>query len=155
VKGLVTAVTVVGTMGAVALAGGAALGGCGGSPTTAAQQARTWASNAGFGSSTSQLDGDLARLSSLATDSAAVRRTDCDVLVTDALNANEQLPTPDGSLTGLLSQAYGAAASAGRDCFAGGARLALTGPQAQRARTALVEAQARYDSLTSTLGASS
>lgn len=141
--------------GGTLLAAGSLLGACGGSPPTVAQQVRTWAASAGFASSTSELEGDLSRLSSLPTDTAAARRTDCDVLVTDSLSANEQLPTPDASLTSLLARAYADAAEAGRDCYTGGARLAGTGPAVQQAHTALVEAEARYDSLTSSLGVAS
>lgn len=138
----------------VVVVAGAVLAACG-SPAPLAAQVRTWAASAGFASSTSELDGDLGRLVHLPQDSPGARRTACDVLVTDSLTANEQLPTPDDQLTNLLSKAYGAAATAGRDCFAGGTRVALAAPEALTARTALIEAQARYDSLTSDLGGSS
>lgn len=124
---------------------------CGGSGGTLAQQVRTWASGASWSSTTNELTGDLERLSDLGSDNAGARRTACDVLVTDALNANQQLPTPDSTLTSLLSEAYTDAADAGRDCFAGGSRLASATTQQEAAQRNLVRAQARYDDLTSSL----
>ncbi len=44
-------------------------------------------------------------------------RTDCDVLVTDALVANQNLPSPDPTLTDLLGTAYSVAGDAGHRCL--------------------------------------
>jgi hypothetical protein len=137
------------------LGAGLLLAACGGTPASLAQQVRSWAASTGFAAGTRELTGDLSRLSDLPSDSPGARRTACDVLVTDALSANQQLPTPDSQLTNLLSQAYTSAATAGRDCFSGGTLLARTGPEAQKASSALIRAEARYDLLTSALAPAS
>ena len=124
--------------------------GCGGSATTLSQQVRTWAQSTGWAATAQQLQGDLRRLAGLNKDSVGARRTVCDVLVTDALSANQQLPTPDRAFTALLSAAYSSAADAGRRCYAGSVAVGATPPGAAAAAS-LVRAQARYDSLTSTL----
>lgn len=124
---------------------------CSSPTTTVAQQVRAWAQSTGWATTVRQLHGDLGRLSGLAADSAGARRTVCDVLVTDALSANQQLPTPDRTLTMLLSDAYSAAGAAGRDCFNGAPARPADSARAAGAVGALVRAQARYDSLTSTL----
>jgi len=137
----------------VALCGAGALAaGCSSGDGTLSQQVRSWAGNSGWTSTMATMSGDLGRLSSIQSESPGVRRTVCDVLVTDALNSNQQLPTPDASLTELLSQAYTRAGDAGRDCYAGGARLALAPAEQHQAQRLLVEAEARYDSITSSLG---
>ncbi|HMK63906.1 MAG TPA: hypothetical protein VK386_09825 [Acidimicrobiales bacterium] len=130
---------------------GALVAGCSSNNETLSQQVRNWASTTGWTSALATLTGDLGRVSSVASDSPGVRHTVCDVLVTDALNDNQQLPTPDRSLTQLLSRAYTAAANAGRDCYAGGTRLASAPPEQRQAQRLLVQAQARYDTVVSSL----
>ncbi len=81
-------------------------------------------------------------------------RTDCDVLVNDALSANQNLPSPDDTLTRILSAAYAAASAAGRHCLNGAAgnRELLTSAAAElaTAETGYVKAQARLDELDAT-----
>jgi hypothetical protein len=69
--------------------------------------------------------------------------------VTDVLNANQNLPTPDPTLTGLLSSAYGTAGDAGHNCLSSSAaaRQRSTGER-EAARHALIKALARYDFVT-------
>jgi len=91
---------------------------------------------------------------------AAVLRTDCDVLVVDALSANQNLPTPDSQLTEVLSNTYSSAANAGRDCLcaAGGHvcppgvrgranLLRLSADETSAAQRGLIKAEARVDLL--------
>jgi hypothetical protein len=132
-----------------------ALSGCGSPSTTVGQQVRAWAQSSGWEGSVSQLRGDLDRVPGLSAQGPGARRTVCDVLVTDALAANQQLPTPDRTLTQLLSEAYGAAANAGRECFSGSVPLSRATAGAAAAATMLVRAQARFDSLTSSLAGAS
>jgi hypothetical protein len=136
------------------LTAGTVLGACGGTPATVGHQLQSWATGAGWPASARTLHGDLARLSDVGSDGPGARRTVCDVLVTDALSANEQLPTPDGELTSLLSRGYAPAAAAGRACFADAAGLPGAIVEGRRAASYLVRAQARYDALTSTLPSS-
>jgi hypothetical protein len=108
----------------------------------------SWATTTGFAASVSTVQGDLRRIDALAQSSPALK-TDCDVLVTDALSANENLPTPDETLTNLLSTAYSVAGSAGHDCFSGGARLlARSVTERVTARRDLIKSLAQYDAVT-------
>ena len=142
-------------MSVVALGAGLALAGCGGSSGTPAQQVRSWVASTGWQATLRQLRGDLAKVAAVGPGTAApARRTLCDVLVTDALSANEELPTPDGRFTALLSSAYTGAARAGHHCYAGGAALAAAPAEARGAARALLEADARYDEVTSSLPSS-
>ncbi|MGH9028996.1 MAG: hypothetical protein ACRDV4_05215 [Acidimicrobiales bacterium] len=142
----------------------ATLSGCSSqySGSTVAQQVQSWATTSPdpkFSSAVATLREDLGHTSQAESmrDSGLVR-TVCDVLVTDALSANQNLPTPDARPTGELSGAYAAAVSAGQDCYcaAGGhpcprgtsSKAALL-QKASRASSAamrgFVEAQARVD----------
>ncbi|MDE3086862.1 MAG: hypothetical protein KGJ77_08865 [Acidobacteriota bacterium] len=135
------------------LGAGLVLAGCAGRGTPS-QQVRAWAAASGWDATLRQLQGDLAKVAALGPDSASpARRTLCDVLVTDALAANEQLPTPDDRFTRLLSGAYTSAATAGHHCFSGGDGLAEAPAEARGAARTLLEADARYDELVSSLPA--
>jgi hypothetical protein len=132
---------------------GLILSACGGtvSGTTLSAQVTSWGKTAGLTASVSELQGDLRQIDAVA-DRPASMATYCVVLVTDALMANGNLPTPDQTLTNLLSTAYSEAGDAGHDCQAGagsGNRL-LTRSAAQRitARMDLIKALARYDAVT-------
>ena len=129
--------------------------GCGASAPPLSQQVRTWARSTSLASDISTVRGDLVHEASLPLAPGAALRTVCDVLVTDALDANEQLPTPDATLTTLLSRAYTEAAAAGHDCFNGAGGNTTDLDRSVGARQAaerdLVVAQARYDSLISAL----
>lgn len=138
---------------AAVLVGAVLAGGCGASGSPA-QQVRSWATGAAWPGTMTQLRGDLDRLAGIGTEAAGVRRTVCDVLVTDALDANQQLPAPDAILNSLLAGAYAAAATAGRECFNGGASLAAVPGEQQKALRGLVQAQARYDQLITALSSS-
>ena len=139
-------------MSAAALGAGLALAGCGGTSGTPAQQVRAWVATTGWPASLRQLEGDLAKVTAIGpATSGPARRTICDVLVTDALSANQQLPTPDSRFTSLLSSAYTGAVTAGHHCFDGGAGLAGSPAEARSAARTLLEADARYDELTSSL----
>jgi hypothetical protein len=121
--------------------------------TTLSQQVTAWAASTGFSASVTTVRGDVSRVAALRADPPpGVLKTDCDVLVTDSLMANQNLPTPDPLLTDLLSAAYSAAGSAGHDCFdgAGGnsGLLARSTTERAKAATDLIKAEARYDAVT-------
>lgn len=137
------------------LAAGLTLAACTSSPADTAHQVQAWATSTGFSAALRQLRGDLSRLSGLAAEGGGTRRTVCDVLVTDALNDNQQLPAPDTTLTSLLSAAYSEAAGAGRDCFTTATGLSAAQAEGAAAGRQLTRAEARYDALTSDLGVSS
>jgi hypothetical protein len=123
---------------------------CGSGPSSPSQQVRSWGSATGFTTTLRQLRGDLQRVASLSGAAAGQRRTVCDVLVTDALAANEQLPAPDRALTALLAEAYSTAGSSGHACFSGASEAAAD-VDARSALRLLVQAEARYDAVTSSL----
>lgn len=158
---------------ALVLAALVAFGGCGSTyaGSTVAQQVQSWTRTSPdpkFAQAVSTLQGDFRRVAAAqATDATdlGTLRTVCDVLVTDALGANQNLPTPDGDLTDVLSHAYGSAAGAGEDCFcADGGRpcprgvssnpsqrpglLARSARERVVAERDLIEAEARVDQLT-------
>lgn len=144
----------------VVLVSGLALLGCGGpyGNGSPAQQVTEWARSTAFLSTLSRVRADLAHVPSSATSAPsapAALRTACDVLVTDSLAANEQLPTPDDALTAALSDAYAKAGAAGHDCFRGAAGdealLARAAAERAAALAGLVRGEARYDALTSSL----
>ena len=66
---------------------------------TLGQQVHSWATTTGLAGSLSTLRADAQRIAVVEArhDPAGVR-TDCDVLVNDALSANQNLPSPDATL---------------------------------------------------------
>jgi hypothetical protein len=146
----------------VLLVAALALASCG-SPfpgATLGQQVHSWALSTGLSASIRTLRGDARRIALVETrhDPTGVR-TDCDVLVNDALSANQNLPAPDATLTRILSAAYAAAASGGRHCLdgAGGNQVLLTRSAAELsvAASGYVKAEARLDDLDATGSGSS
>jgi hypothetical protein len=118
--------------------------------TTLSDQLSGWAKATGFTAAVSQLQGDLGRVAPYRPGPGAGSwRTDCDVLVTDALTANQNLPSPDQRLTDQLGAAYSEAGSAGHDCLNGvsGAGLARFDAERTTAGRDLIKALARYDSV--------
>jgi hypothetical protein len=148
--------------GAVLLAAGLVLASCG-SPypgTTLGQQVQSWARSTGLAGGLSALRGDAARIAQVeARGAPAAVRTDCDVLVNDALTANQNLPAPDDTLTGVLSAAYSAAAAAGKRCGAeagdGQGLSARASAELAAAAAGYVKAEARLDALGATAPAPS
>ncbi|HTZ07424.1 MAG TPA: hypothetical protein VMB72_00035 [Acidimicrobiales bacterium] len=144
--------------GTAALAAGALLLGACGSPypgATLGQQVSSWASTTGFAAGLRTLRADAGRVARLeAAHDPAALRTGCDVLVNDALAANQNLPTPDATLTATLTAAYQAAAAGGRDCLAGaggdGTLLGRARGELAAAAADEVRAQARMDDLGAT-----
>jgi hypothetical protein len=122
---------------------------------TLGQQVHSWVTSTGLTGSLSTLRSDARRVALLETrhDAAGVR-TDCDVLVNDALSANQNLPSPDPVLTRILSAAYAAASAGGRHCLTGAAGnrvlLAQSNTELATAGTGYVKAQARLDALNAT-----
>jgi len=148
--------------GAVLLVAALVLASCG-SPfpgRTLGQQVHSWATTTGLAASLRTLRADAGRVTTVEAghDPAGVR-TDCDVLVNDALSANQNLPSPDTVLNQILSSAYAAASAAGRHCLAGAggneALLRRSSAELTAAASGYVKAQARLDALNATAPASS
>ncbi len=142
------------------------LGACGNPYTgsTVGQQVESWATTSPdpkFATAVSTLQADMRRIGrAQSSDDEGVLRTDCDVLVTDALSANQNLPTPDSQLTNVLSRTYASAANAGRDCLcaAGGHTCTADSPgkanllrhsagERTAAERGFIKAEARVDVL--------
>lgn len=123
----------------------------GGSP---AAQVRSWVDGSGLGQSVGTVLGDAARVRVAVAEhrGAAVLRTDCGVLVTDTEAANGELPSPDTTLTDLLSAGYTLAYQAGNDCYDSGdtnqALLARSARERIKAEAKLDEAVQRVGQLT-------
>lgn len=147
------------------------LAGCGSeySGSTLGQQVQSWATTSPdpkFASALSTLRSDISRIGKAeSSNDESALRTACDVLVTDALSANQNLPTPDSDLSNLLSRAYTSAADSGRDCLCSaggggcksgeqGARRLLGQSEAEgkAAERGFIEAEARFDFLTTLSG---
>jgi hypothetical protein len=105
-------------------------------------QLRSWVAGTGLGQSVGTVLGDAARVRQAlaAHKSAGVVHTDCAVLLTDAQSANGELPSPNRTLTRLLSSGYALAYDAGSDCYdSNGTNQALLA----RARRERIEAEAK------------
>jgi hypothetical protein len=148
------------------------------SGSTLAQQVTGWARSTGFSADVSSVQGDIRRVDSLSAGSqsagsqsagsqsagsqsagsqsagpqAKAIETACAVLVQDTLVANENLPTPDETLTALLSSAYSKAGAAGHDCYSGAGHqndlLSRSATERVSARRDLIKALARFDLVT-------
>jgi hypothetical protein len=142
------------TRAVAALACGLLLVGCGSAHpgATVGAQVQSWVRASGFAAALGTLRADARRIGTVEErrDTKALH-TDCDVLVDDALGANQQLPTPDAELTRLLAAAYASAASAGRRCsgVAGhdSAGLAPVNAGLAQAQSGYVKAEARVDAV--------
>jgi hypothetical protein len=122
---------------------------------TLGQQVHSWATTTGLAGSLATLRSDARRVAEVeARHDVAGVRTDCDVLVNDALGANQNLPSPDATLTRILSAAYTSASAGGRHCLsgAGGNSTLLTQSAAElhSAASGYVKAQARLDAIDAT-----
>jgi hypothetical protein len=137
---------------ALTVAAGLVLAACG-SPyagSTVGAQVQSWIEMTGFAASLHALRGDASRIAVIETrHDVGALRTDCDVLVDDALGANQNLPAPDDPLTRILSSAYSAAADAGRRCASAGTGAGW--PRVEEdlsgAASGYIKAQARLDAL--------
>ncbi|MGH9016723.1 MAG: hypothetical protein ACRDY1_03155 [Acidimicrobiales bacterium] len=131
---------------------GILLAACGSSVSgsTLAAQVAHWATGASptLAASVSAIQGDIRRIDGVGRDAGALP-ADCDLLVTDVLNANQNLPSPDEKLTGLLSAAYVTAGAAGHHCLStSAAARSRSATERAQARRDLIRALARYDYVT-------
>jgi hypothetical protein len=103
----------------LALAAGLAAAGCG-SPQSAQAQMRAWIDSTGYGSSTGSLiiDARNAERTLAAGGGVNAAHTICAVMLLDAETANGNLPSPDATVTSLLSKAYDSLGRAANDCYA-------------------------------------
>lgn len=104
-------------LGATALAGCAAGGAVGDSPS----QITSWMSSSGEGTLIGQVQADSANvaLAIRKHDTGSTLKTVCALLSTDALTGVGNLPSPDTTLTDDLNRAFETAATAAQDCYSG------------------------------------
>jgi hypothetical protein len=123
------------------------------SPAASAAATATWAKSTGLGSSIQSLRTDLAKSKvelTSPTSTANKRHTICAAMLLDADQANSNLPAPDGTLSSLLSKAYGAVGTAADACYAAAAnhaKLPAFNEAKSSALSYFAEAEARAQSL--------
>jgi hypothetical protein len=114
---------------------------------------RTWVRQYQMGQDVGTVLGDAARVSAAlaAGKGSSILHTDCLVLLDDTGNAVDQLPTPDGRLTTLLSNGYEQEADAATDCDNAGAQdatlLARSAKERARGRMLLEQALVRAEAV--------
>ncbi len=80
---------------------------------------------------------------------------DCSLLVTDAETANDELPTPNQSVTNLLYEAYGLEGEAGAKCYkAGATNTALLATSASERAKGWAEMEQAFKQIEAILGKS-
>jgi hypothetical protein len=111
--------------------------GHGGSSGTAAQQLESWVTSTQLGQDVGTLEDDGRNVARALRDHKGTTavRTICAAMANDAQTFNQQLPSPDSSITQLLAQAYGLEYDAAEACYKGGATNRVLLAQASSDRT--------------------
>ena len=84
-----------------------------------AHRMSVWVSGTGLGPEIGTLVADNARIAKVVPNGSGVLHAACSTIVNDAEMANSTLPSPDPTVTELLTQAYGLEGTAGNDCYGG------------------------------------
>ena len=103
------------------LAAALALSSCAGADQegSPAHRMSVWVNGTGFGEDIGTLVADNARIAKVAPNGAGALHAACSTMINDAEMANSSLPSPDPTVTDLLTQAYGLEGTAGNDCYNG------------------------------------
>lgn len=122
------------------------------SPGTPQSQMKSWISSTGYGPSTGTLLNDAKKSAQVVASNQGTNanHTVCAVMLLDAQNANNNLPTPDTTASNLLAKAYGALGSAANDCYDAynnPAKVAAFSAQRLLGLQYLAEAQARIEAV--------
>lgn len=90
-----------------------------GTSGTPAQQLQSWVSSTSLGQDVGTLEGDGAAVHKALSEhkSIAAVHTVCAVMADDAQTYNDELPSPDLTLTQLLAHAYGLEYDAAESCY--------------------------------------
>jgi len=111
-------------LAAVTVLGAVTLAACAGPDEqgSASQRMKAWSSSTEFGGSIATLRADSARIAQVVADRSGTGaiHADCALLLQDAGAANDNLPTPDTTVTNQLSNAYADEGSAANDCYNAG-----------------------------------
>ena len=84
---------------------------------------------------------DNARIALVAGRGSGALHAACSTIINDAQAANGNLPSPDSTVTDLLTQAYGHEGTAGNDCYGASGNAS----QLAKAEREGVKADALYD----------
>ena len=87
---------------------------------SAAHQMSVWVSGTGFGQDIGTLIADNARVPEDVANGTGAIHAACGTLLNDAEMANTELPSPDPTVTDLLTRAYGLEGTAANDCYGAG-----------------------------------
>ncbi len=105
----------------IVLSAGLGLTACAGADQegSPAHRLSVWVSGTGFGGDIGTLVADNARIAKVAPNGAGALHAACSTMINDAEMANSNLPSPDPTITDLLTEAYGLEGTAGNDCYNG------------------------------------
>ncbi len=92
-----------------------------------AHRMSVWVSGTGFGADIGTLVADNARIAKVAPNGAGALHAACSTMINDAEMANSSLPSPDPTVTDLLTQAYGLEGTAGNECYGGASNPTILG----------------------------
>ena len=92
---------------------------------SAAHRMSVWVSGTGLGGDIGTLVADNARIAKVAPNGAGALHAACSTMINDAEMANSSLPSPDPTVTDLLTQAYGLEGTTGNECYNGASNPAL------------------------------
>jgi hypothetical protein len=145
-------------LAAVTVLGAVTLAACAGPDEqgSASQRMKAWSSSTEFGGSIATLRADSARIAQVVADRSGTGaiHADCALLLQDAGAANDNLPTPDTTVTNQLSNAYADEGSAANDCYNAGTTnaklLARSARERAQADALLAQALERVQSITGT-----
>jgi len=106
-----------------------------------AHRMSVWVDGTNFGEQIGTLIADNARIAKVAPNGSGALHAACSTIVNDAEMANSSLPSPDPTVTELLTKAYGLEGTAGNECYDAASNPKLL---AQAERTG-IKANALYE----------
>jgi hypothetical protein len=84
-----------------------------------AHRMSVWVNGTDFGEQIGTLVADNARIAKVAPNGSGALHAACSTMINDAEMANSSLPSPDPTVTDLLTKAYGLEGTAGNECYDG------------------------------------
>jgi hypothetical protein len=84
-----------------------------------AHRMSVWVQGTGLGAEIGTLVADNARIAKVAPNGSGALHAACSTMINDAEMANSSLPSPDPTVTDLLTRAYGLEGTAGNQCYGG------------------------------------
>jgi hypothetical protein len=87
-----------------------------------AHRMSVWVNGTGFGAEIGTLVADNARIAKVAPNGSGALHAACSTMINDAEMANGSLPSPDPTVTDLLTRAYELEGTAGNECYGGASK---------------------------------